>query len=75
VVDLRKVKAYMILNGWNERQMALNMGLSSAMLSRVFRGERNPGGQFIQGLLRVGMSPSDIFLPLPLPKVRKGAPT
>lgn len=67
-VDLAKAGAYKVLNGWSECEMARKMGMNSASLNRIFRGERNAGGKFIAGLLRIGMKPSDIFLPEPLLK-------
>lgn len=67
-VDLVKAKAYGVLNGWSESEMARKMDMNAASLNRIFRGERNAGGKFIAGLLKIGMNPSDIFLPEPLPK-------
>lgn len=71
IVDLSKARAYMVLNGWSESEMARQMGMHNASLNRIFRGERNAGGRFIAGLLRIGMKPSDIFLPEPLLKSNK----
>ena len=73
-VDLKKVQAYMVLNGWSMRQLAEQMGVNHATVSRVFAGSRSPGGAFIRGLLKIGMNASDIFLPVAVPKnSKKGA--
>lgn len=67
-VNLEKVRELMNQSGYSEPELAEIMEVSYSYLFRVLRGDRQPGGKFIDGLIKAGMSPEDIFLPQPLPK-------
>lgn len=71
-VNLDAVQAFMKKQNYSEFDLSKAMGVSYSYVFRVMRGKRSPGGKFIEGLLRAGMSPGDIFLPSSLPKVNTG---
>ncbi len=74
-VNLKKVEAFMAENKFSEPALARKMDISYSYLFRVLRGKRQAGGKFIDGLIKVGMNPQEIFLPKSLPKgnkVKKG---
>lgn len=51
-VNVPKVKEYMSFKGWDEKVLATEMGVSYEQVYRVFRGQRNPGNEFIAKLLK-----------------------
>ena len=69
-INLKKVKAYMILNDWSMRKLAEQMGVHHSLVSKVFSGIRNPGKKFSVGLLHAGMRSDDVFLSVAVPKRR-----
>lgn len=50
-LNMPKVKEYMAFKNWDEKQLADEMGVSYETVYRVFRGQRNPGNEFIAKLL------------------------
>lgn len=60
-INLKKVQEFMEQREKSEYTLAADMGVSYSYVFRVMRGERNPGGKFIEGLLKAGMRPEDIF--------------
>ena len=66
-VNLDNVRVFMKSIGYSERELAKAMGVSHSYVFRVFRDDRQPGGKFIEGLIKAGMMPEDIFLTRPLP--------
>lgn len=67
-VNLQKVEAFMAENNFSEPALARKMEISYSYLFRVLRGKRQAGGKFIDGLIKVGMNPDEIFLLKSLPK-------
>jgi transcriptional regulator with XRE-family HTH domain len=51
-LNVTKVKEYMSFKGWDERKLSEEMGVSYEQVYRVFRGQRNPGNEFIAKLLK-----------------------
>lgn len=51
-VNIPKVKEYMNFKGWDEKQLAEKMGVAYQTVYRVFRGQRDPGNEFIAKLLK-----------------------
>jgi transcriptional regulator with XRE-family HTH domain len=51
VINIPKVQEYMNFKGWDEKQLADEMGVSYVTVYRVFRGKRDPGNEFIAKLL------------------------
>lgn len=66
LIDLNKLKKYMKENGITEYRLSKEIGISYAMVYRVFRGQRNPGGKFINGLIKSKID-NKFFLTLSLP--------
>lgn len=62
VVDMEAVSAYQKAKNWTDSNLALHMGVSRTLVSRVKSGQRGAAAAFIQGLVRAGMNPRDIFL-------------
>lgn len=50
-LNMPKLKAYMEFKGWGEKELADKMGVSYVTVYRVFRGQRDPGNEFIAKLL------------------------
>lgn len=71
-INLDKVRDYMKKKEYSEPEMATNMGITYSYFFRVMRGDRQPGGKFISGLIAAGMAPEEIFLPQVLPKGKTG---
>lgn len=67
-VNLERVQAFMQEQQISEPALARSMDISYSYLFRVLRGKRQAGGKFIDGLIRIGMRPEEIFLPQALPK-------
>lgn len=67
-VNLKKVEAFMNRHNFSEPALARQMDISYSYLFRVLRGKRQAGGKFIDGLIKVGMNPEEIFLSSSLPK-------
>lgn len=42
----------MSFKGWDEKALAEEMGVSYEQVYRVFRGQRNPGNEFIAKILK-----------------------
>jgi transcriptional regulator with XRE-family HTH domain len=51
ILNKGALKNYLKERGWTLLDLSQNMGISYDMLHRVLRGNRNPGGQFVAGLL------------------------
>jgi transcriptional regulator with XRE-family HTH domain len=51
-LNIPKVKEYMNFKGWDEKNLAEEMGVSYETVYRVFRGQRNPGNEFIAKILK-----------------------
>jgi|LSQX01.2.fsa_nt_gb transcriptional regulator with XRE-family HTH domain len=66
-INLKNVKTFMGRESYSEIELSKAMGISYSYLFRVLRGDRKPGAKFIEGLLKAGMEPNEIFLPSPLP--------
>jgi len=66
-VNLEKVKEFMEKEKYSEYELSKAMDISYSYLFRVLRGDRKPGAKFIEGLIKAGMRPNDIFLPSLLP--------
>ena len=47
---------------YTDEGFALDMGISVSFFSKVKCKKRNPGRNFILGLIRAGMNPTDIFI-------------
>ena len=62
-LNIEKLRAYMKIKGWSERELALKMGLSPSTVNRVLRGEREPGSKFIDRVLLIcqGLAFYDLF--------------
>jgi hypothetical protein len=60
-VNLQKVEAFMARIIFPNRP-GRKMEISYSYLFRVLRGKRQAGGKFIDGLIKVGMNPDEIFL-------------
>lgn len=71
-VNLDKVRLFMKNKNYSEPTMADKMGITYSYFFRVMRGDRQPGGKFISGLLSAGLTPEEIFLPQVLPKGKTG---
>lgn len=66
-VNLDRVQAFMKEKQISEPALARSMDISYSYLFRVLRGKRQAGGKFIDGLIKIGMNPEEIFLPTALP--------
>lgn len=51
-VNVPVLQGYMQRQGWDERQLAANMGVTYTTVYRVIRGKRAPGNEFIARLLK-----------------------
>jgi len=71
-INLENVKGFIEKSGKSEPEFAEAMGIDYSYLFRVLRHDRQAGGKFIEGLLKVGMKPNDIFLLNPMTKVKAG---
>lgn len=71
-VNIERIYEFMKKNNFTEYSMSKAMGISYSYLFRVLRGKREAGGKFIDGLIKVGMLPKEIFLQQPLPKGNTG---
>ncbi len=67
MINLKNVKMFMKKEKYSETELSKVMGISYSYLFRVLRGDRKPGAKFIEGLIKAGMEPNDIFLPSSLP--------
>ncbi|TYO95156.1 helix-turn-helix domain-containing protein [Desulfallas thermosapovorans] len=67
VINLDNVVVFMKEHDYNEQTLSEAMGISYSYLFRVLRGDRQPGRKFIEGLIKIGMSPGDIFFRKALP--------
>ena len=72
-VDLSAVIDFQNQKKWTDSNLAMHMGVSKTLVSRVKSGKRNAASAFIQGLVRAGMNPKDIFLKRKLPHGKKEA--
>jgi len=68
-LNIEKVREYMQLKSWSEKDLSEKMQVDYTTVYRVLRGERNPGPKFINGILRacVGLEFNEIFLTQSLP--------
>lgn len=66
-VNIRNIHDFITKKNLSKRGLSELMEISYSYLFRVLRGDRKAGGKFIDGLLKAGMSPGDIFLPNALP--------
>lgn len=62
VVNMEAVQAFQKQKNWTDSCLAMHMGVSRALVSRVKSGKRSVAAAFIQGLVKAGMNPSEIFL-------------
>lgn len=70
-LNLPKLNEYMTFKGWGEKELAEKMGVSYITVYRVFRGQRDPGNEFIAKLLNAckGAEFDQLFIfDSPLPK-------
>lgn len=51
VLNKPNVEDYMLKNGWDEREFAKRIGVSHIQVYRVMRGQREPGNEFIAGVI------------------------
>jgi transcriptional regulator with XRE-family HTH domain len=51
VLNIPKVREYMKFKEWDEKALAKEMGVSYETVYRVFRGQRNPGNEFIAKII------------------------
>ncbi|WP_044649217.1 helix-turn-helix domain-containing protein [Paenibacillus terrae] len=70
-LNIPKTQQYMKEKGWSEADLAEKIGVSKVQVYRVLRGQREPGNEFIAGLLSAcrEMGLNDLFIfeqPLPL---------
>lgn len=61
-IDLDAVIKFQNDNDYTDESLALDMGISTSFFNRVKCRKRNPGRNFILGLIRAGMSPTEIFI-------------
>jgi transcriptional regulator with XRE-family HTH domain len=68
-LNVEKLRAYMEIKSWSERELARRMGLSHSAVNRVLRGEREPGRKFIDRVLLIcqGLTFYDLFYQNPFP--------
>lgn len=64
-IDTVKLKRYIDENYGSINDFAKVVGVSRAYVWQVLTGRRNGGGKMIAGLLSLGMTRDDIFLPSP----------
>jgi transcriptional regulator with XRE-family HTH domain len=50
-LNIPKLEEYMGFKGWDEKQLAEEMGVAYVTVYRVLRGKRDPGNEFIAKLL------------------------
>lgn len=67
-INFDGIKSFMAIEKLSEYGLSKKMDVSYSYVYRVLRGQRRAGQAFIDGLLRIGMQPNDIFLLKPLPK-------
>jgi transcriptional regulator with XRE-family HTH domain len=70
-LNVPKVKEYLRFKGWDEKQLAEEMGVAYVTVYRVIRGKREPGNEFIAKLLKAcpGAEFEQLFIfDNPLPK-------
>lgn len=75
-LNVEKVKQIMEKKEWDEKELAEQMGVPYVTVYRVFRGQRNPGNEFIAKLLNAceGSDFEELFiLDDVLPKGIEGA--
>lgn len=73
-INIPKLQEYMNFKGWDEKKLAEKMGVSYVTVYRVFRGQRDPGNEFIAKLLSTckGAEFDQLFIfDNPLPKGNK----
>jgi transcriptional regulator with XRE-family HTH domain len=70
-LNFPKLREYMNFKGWDEKQLAEEMGVSYVTVYRIFKGKRNPGNEFMAKLLSAckGAEFDQLFIfEKPLPK-------
>lgn len=50
-VNIPKLREYMKFKGWDDRQLAKEMEVDYSTVFRIFKGQREPGNEFIAKLL------------------------
>ncbi|MEV2909757.1 helix-turn-helix transcriptional regulator [Paenibacillus larvae] len=50
ILNKKILEKYMIEKGWNERELARQIGVSNVQVYRVLRKQRYPGNDFLAGL-------------------------
>ncbi|BCG57454.1 helix-turn-helix domain-containing protein [Paenibacillus sp. URB8-2] len=50
-LNVKAVEKFMKRKGWDDKDLANNIGVSKVQVYRVFKGQRSPGNEFIAGLL------------------------
>jgi len=55
ILNIPKVEKYMRERGWDERDLAKQIGVSHVQVYRVMRGQRFPGNDFLAGLKAIGV--------------------
>lgn len=73
-VNFVNVKAFMGQRKLTEYGLAKAMNVSYSYVYRVMRGQRPPRQSFINGLIKIGMNPNEIFLLDLLPKGNESTP-
>lgn len=70
-LNTKRLEEYMTKMGWDEKELAKQIGVSQVQVYRVLRGQRSPGNEFIAGLKYAcsGLQFEDLFIfAHPLPK-------
>lgn len=74
-VNVAVFRKLMEERGWNERELATEMGLAHSYVNRVLAYKRRPGTKFVAGALQMGLSIEQAFIledeppsAIPLPK-------
>ena len=50
IIDKKRLEKYMDEFGWDEKELAKQIGVSYVQVYRVLRGQRHPGNEFLAGL-------------------------
>ncbi|MCG7406735.1 helix-turn-helix transcriptional regulator [Paenibacillus sp. ACRRX] len=56
VLNVKKLERHMYEAGWDEKELAKRIGVTSTQVYRVIRGQRFPGNDFLAGLKTAGIS-------------------
>lgn len=61
-VNVEAFRQLMRERGWNERELASQMGLAHSYVNRVLSHKRQPGTKFVAGALEMGLTIEQAFI-------------